>query len=84
MPQDKLDFAIVEDIAKEGAFDDAVVSNPPFEAVIHTASPFHYNITDAKKDVLDPAIMGTTGLLKAIKNGAPSVRRVVSSVRCTG
>jgi hypothetical protein len=45
----KLDFAIVEDIAKEGAFDKAVVSDPPFEAVLHTASPFHYNATDNKR-----------------------------------
>ena len=36
--KDKLDFAIVEDIGKEGAFEKAVVSDPPFEAVIHTAS----------------------------------------------
>jgi hypothetical protein len=31
---DKLDFAFVEDIAQDGAFDDAVKSNPPFEAVV--------------------------------------------------
>lgn len=36
--KDKLDFSIVEDIGKEGAFEKAVVSDPPFEAVIHTAS----------------------------------------------
>lgn len=36
------------------AFDKAVVSDPPFEAVIHTASPFHFNVTDTKKDLLDP------------------------------
>lgn len=47
--KDKLDFAIVEDIAQEGAFDKAVVSDPPFEAVIHTASPFHFNVTDVQK-----------------------------------
>jgi len=41
--EDKLDFAIVEDIAQEGAFDKAVVSEPPFEAVIHTASPVCYD-----------------------------------------
>src|SRR6266480_6846867 len=70
VPKDKLDFAIVEDIAKEGAFNEAVVSNPPFEAVIHTASPLQFNITDAKKELLDPAITGTTGLLKAIKVNA--------------
>lgn len=47
--KDKLDFAIVEDIAHEGAFDEAVKSDPPFEAVIHTASPFHFNVTDIQK-----------------------------------
>jgi len=76
-PKDKLDFAIVEDIAQEGAFDEAVKSDPPFEAVIHTASPFHFNVTDTKKDLLDPAIIGTTGVLKAIKKYAPTVKRVV-------
>jgi nucleoside-diphosphate-sugar epimerase len=44
-----LSFAIVPDIAHEGAFDEAVVSDPPFEVVLHTASPFHFNITDVKK-----------------------------------
>ncbi|KAL9011086.1 MAG: hypothetical protein Q9180_009228, partial [Flavoplaca navasiana] len=60
-----------------GAFDEAVKSDPPFEWVIHTASPFHFNITDTKKDLLDPAIIGTTGILKAIKKSAPSVKRVI-------
>lgn len=45
----QLGFAIVEDIAKEGAFDQAIKSDPPFEAVIHTASPFHFNVTDVQK-----------------------------------
>jgi len=75
--KEKLDFVIVEDIAQEGAFDKAVNSNPPFDTVIHTSSPFHFNVTDTKKDLLDPAIIGTTGLLKAIKKSAPSVKRVV-------
>lgn len=75
--KDKLDFAIVEDIAQEGAFDKAVISEPPFEAVIHTASPFHFNVTDVQKELLDPAIIGTTGILKSIKKSAPTVKRVV-------
>ena len=75
--KDQLDFAIVEDIAQEGAFDEAVKSDPPFEACIHTSSPFHFNVTDVKKDLLDPAVIGTTGLLKAIKQSAPTVKRVV-------
>jgi len=76
IPQSKLSYVLVKDIAVEGAFDEAVKSDPPFDAVVHTASPFHYNITDRKKDLLDPAIIGTTGILKAIKANAPSVKRV--------
>ncbi|KAF2236789.1 NAD(P)-binding protein [Viridothelium virens] len=75
--KDKLDFAIVKDIGQEGAFEKAVVSDPPFEAVIHTASPFHFNVEDAQKDMYDPAIIGTTDILKSIKKSAPSVKRVV-------
>ncbi|KXT05567.1 hypothetical protein AC578_3720 [Pseudocercospora eumusae] len=75
--KDKLDFALVEDIAQEGAFDKAVVSDPPFEAVIHTASPFHFNVTDVQKELLDPAYIGTTGILKSIKKSAPTVKKVV-------
>ena len=46
---DNLSFAIVPDIAQPGAFDEAVKSDPPFEAVLHTASPFHFNVTDVQK-----------------------------------
>ncbi|KAF4550937.1 Ketoreductase azaE-like protein [Elsinoe fawcettii] len=75
--KDKLDFAIVEDIAVENAFDEAIKSDPPFEAVIHTASPFHFNVTDVQKQLLDPAIIGTTGVLKSIQKSAPTVKKVV-------
>jgi nucleoside-diphosphate-sugar epimerase len=77
LPDGRLTFAVVEDISQPGAFDDVVVSDPPFDAVIHTASPFQYNINDAT-DFLDPAIKGTFGILNAIKNKAPKVKRVVS------
>lgn len=76
-PSSQLSVVIVEDVAQVGAFDRAVVSDPPFEVVLHTASPFHFNITDTKKDLLDPAIIGTTEVLKAIKKFAPSVKKVV-------
>ena len=76
--KNRLDFVIVEDIAKPGSFDHAVQSNPPFETIIHTASPFHHNVTDTKKDMLDPAVIGTTGVLTSAKNYAPTVKRVVS------
>ncbi|EXJ80703.1 dihydroflavonol-4-reductase [Capronia epimyces CBS 606.96] len=76
-PSSKLSYVIVKDIAQETAFDEAVKSDPPFEAVLHTASPFHFNVTDVKKDLLDPAIVGTTGILKAVKKSAPTVKRIV-------
>lgn len=75
--EDKLSFVIVPDIAQPGAFDEAVKSDPPFEAVLHTASPFHFNVTDVQKDLIDPAVIGTTGILKSIKKSAPTVKHVV-------
>lgn len=72
-----LSFAIVPDISQPNAFARAVVSDPPFEAVIHTASPFHFKADDIQKDLLDPAINGTRGVLQAIKDSAPTVKRVV-------
>ena len=73
----RLSYSIVKDMSQPGAFEEAVKSDPPFEAVLHTASPFHYKAQDAKKDILDPAIVGTTGILNAIKDSAPSVKHVV-------
>ncbi|CEL01244.1 Putative Flavonol reductase/cinnamoyl-CoA reductase [Aspergillus calidoustus] len=77
VPKEKLSYVIVKDIAEDGAFDEAIKSDPPFDSVIHTASPFHHAVQDPVKDFLDPAIKGTTGILKAIKAHAPSVKRVV-------
>lgn len=76
----RLTFAIVQDISQPEAFDDVVTLDPPFDAVIHTASPFQYSINDAT-DFLDPAIKGTVGILNAIKKKAPNVRRVVSHMQ---
>lgn len=75
--KDKLDFVLVQDMAEPEAFDAAVVSNPPFNAVIHTASPFHFNVDDVEAQMLKPAIVGTTGILKSIQKYAPTVSRVV-------
>ncbi len=61
VPKEKLDFAIVEDIAVEGAFDRAVKSEPSFEKVIHCASPFHFNVTDEKKDLYVISILQVPG-----------------------
>ncbi|KAK8048711.1 NAD(P)-binding protein [Apiospora phragmitis] len=83
-PSHRCSFAIVEDIAKEGAYDalfqataDSGGAEKPFDYVVHTASPYQFHVEDPVKDFLDPAIKGTTGLLHSIQAHAPSVRRVV-------
>lgn len=76
-PSSLLTFSLVPDMSKDCAFDEAVMSDPPLDAVIHTASPFHYKEGGTVDDFLQPAINGTTGILKAIKKNAPSVKRVV-------
>lgn len=44
---------------------------------MHTASPYSFKVDDPVRDFLDPAIKGTTGILKSIKTYAPAVKRVV-------
>lgn len=73
---ERLDIAIVPDIAREDAFDE-VVKTPGLEAVLHTASPFHFNWSDPQRELVDPAVIGTTAILRALHRSAPSVRRVV-------
>lgn len=72
----KLRFAIVEDIAKPGAFD-AVLKENNFDAVIHSSSPFFQTAKDIEKQLYEPAIEGTVGILRSIHAHAPSVKRVV-------
>ncbi|KAF2020491.1 ketoreductase [Aaosphaeria arxii CBS 175.79] len=72
-----LSYVVVEDITVHGAFDQAVQSTPPFDTVLHTASPFRFDVADVERDLLDPAVIGTTNILKAIKAYAPEVRRLV-------
>ncbi|KAF4917976.1 Ketoreductase azaE [Colletotrichum viniferum] len=75
VPKSKLETIVVPDIAAKGAF--SALSTHSLEAVVHVASPFHYNVTDPKKDLIDPAVLGTTGVLHAIKESCPGVKRVV-------
>lgn len=63
------------DVAQPNAFDE-VAQIPGLEYVQHTASPFHFRFKDPK-EILDPAIKGTTSILEAIKKYAPTVKRVV-------
>ncbi|KAG6864908.1 hypothetical protein C0991_006437 [Blastosporella zonata] len=75
---DKFEVVVVQDIAKEGAFDEAVQG---VDAIAHTASPFY--LTAASVDeLIGPAVNGTVSILKsALKNGH-GVKRVVVTSSC--
>ncbi|PWY96058.1 putative NAD dependent epimerase/dehydratase [Aspergillus sclerotioniger CBS 115572] len=70
----RLSFAIVQDIGKEGAFDEAVKG---VHGVIHTATPYKVSVQDNKTDLLDPAINGTLNILLSVSRHAPQVKRIV-------
>jgi len=68
-----LSFIIVEDITKDGAFDDAVKDA---KYIIHIASPLARPSDDPDTTIIQPAIHGTLSILySALKQ--PSVERVV-------
>ncbi|KAJ9477211.1 NADPH-dependent methylglyoxal reductase GRE2 [Pseudozyma hubeiensis] len=72
---DNLSYAIAEDLEKEGAFDDAVKG---VDAVLHTASPFHFNVEgDPKRTLINPAVNGTRNVLSSILKHGSNVKRVV-------
>ncbi|KAF8625649.1 hypothetical protein AX15_005270 [Amanita polypyramis BW_CC] len=70
---DKFELFVVEDITKEGAFDEAVNG---VDAIEHTASPFHFQASDPK-ELIEPAVNGTIGILKSALKNAPNVKRIV-------
>src|SRR5687768_13201120 len=46
------------------------------DGIAHVASPFHFDITDPYKDLINPAVRGTVSILEAAA-AADSVKRVV-------
>lgn len=70
---DKFSFIVVQDIAKDGAFDEAVKN---VDAVAHTASPFHMQGNEVE-DYYRPALQGTNGVFESIAKHGPRVKRVV-------
>jgi nucleoside-diphosphate-sugar epimerase len=57
----RVSFTHIGDIAVD-SFDEAVQG---IDGIIHVASPYHFNVTNPEKDLLLPAINGTTSVLKA-------------------
>ncbi|KAL7914241.1 hypothetical protein GGI35DRAFT_238073 [Trichoderma velutinum] len=78
--QSQLLISIVADIEKPEPYESAFVStSTAVTAVIHTASPFTLVIKDNVTDLLNPAIKGSTAILKAAKLYGGNVRHVVST-----
>ncbi|KAI0807632.1 NAD(P)-binding protein [Fomes fomentarius] len=75
---DKFEIVIVEDITKDGAFDDAVKG---IDVIAHTASPFHFKADDPA-ELIGPAVHGTTGILLSVLKHGSSVKRVVITSSC--
>jgi len=90
---DRFELVVVEDITKDGAFDEAVQG---VDAIAHTASPFHYKSTNPDgmseflwilvlvingyTDLIIPAVRGTTSILNsALKHGSTLKRLILTS-----
>ncbi|KAF5391121.1 hypothetical protein D9757_003042 [Collybiopsis confluens] len=75
--QDTFETVVVEDITKEGAFDEALKG---IDAVEHTASPFHFKADDPQGMpfvyLIGPAVNGTLGVLKSALK-VSSIKRIV-------
>ncbi|KAF4342855.1 NAD dependent epimerase dehydratase [Fusarium beomiforme] len=71
---DQLQFTIVRDFTKEGAFNHALHD---VTYVLHVASPLiKQGETDFETDYIQPAVKGTTSILEAAKL-APTVKKVL-------
>ncbi|KAH7202695.1 uncharacterized protein BKA55DRAFT_587751 [Fusarium redolens] len=68
---------VIPDFTAHGAFDECLQSSTSLDVVMHVASPFYYSATDIKRELLDPSIVGTTSLLTAVCDHAPSVKTVI-------
>ncbi|KAH6887185.1 D-lactaldehyde dehydrogenase [Coprinopsis sp. MPI-PUGE-AT-0042] len=72
---DRLELAIVPDMAKEGAFDEVVKD---VEGVVHTASPVGiWKPSVTVEEFYEPAVKGTTGILQSITKAGANVKKVV-------
>ncbi|KAF9792201.1 D-lactaldehyde dehydrogenase [Thelephora terrestris] len=70
---DKLEFVVVPDITRDGAFDHVVDG---LDAILHTASPFQYDVKDPE-ELIRPAVDGTLSVLKSAIKAPGNIKRVI-------
>jgi len=68
-----LKFSIIRDLMDEAAFLGATID---VDYIIHTASPFSFEIKDNIKDCLEPAVEGTRNILR-VASQRPAIKHVV-------
>jgi hypothetical protein len=73
-------LAIVPDTTAPAPFAYAFENvGPPFNAVIHTTSPFVFGTVSSSMKFPDPAAKGKTEILKATEAPAPELKRVATA-----
>lgn len=72
-------FVYIPDVAAQGAFNKVFEDQKVgFDYIIHTASPVNFSAKDLQKELIDPAVHGTTSLIEcAHKLGGSSIKRFV-------
>ena len=75
--KERLSYAVVPDLTQAESYRDAL--NAGVTGVLHLASPFIFNPKDNVRDLLSPAIEGSTAMLEAVARWGPSVSRVVAT-----
>uniref|UniRef100_A0A8H7Y8V9 NAD-dependent epimerase/dehydratase domain-containing protein n=1 Tax=Psilocybe cubensis TaxID=181762 RepID=A0A8H7Y8V9_PSICU len=76
---DRIEFAIIEDISKSGAFDEVVKD---VDGIAHMASPVHSQTGADPEETLQPAIQGTVGILESALKYGKQVKRIVVTSSC--
>ncbi|KAF2007072.1 NAD(P)-binding protein [Amniculicola lignicola CBS 123094] len=75
--KENITFVYIPDLLAEGAYDKAFEQGN-LDYIIHNASPANFKAKDLHKDLVEPAVGGTTGLIAAAhKNGGSSLKRFV-------
>lgn len=67
----------VSDVCSADEFKALFEKHTNIKYILHTASPFHNNAKDPLKEMMEPAIEGTTTVLKTAKAYAPTVEKIV-------
>ncbi|KAF9554191.1 D-lactaldehyde dehydrogenase [Agrocybe pediades] len=75
---DQIEYRVVEDITKDGAFDEAVKD---VDAIAHLASPVSFTREDPN-DLIIPAVKGTMGVLRSALKFGTNVKRIIITSSC--